>query len=232
MTPALRVDRGLALNQPDRRAWPPTPDGGATGWSASDGGIFAFGDAGFYGSTGGIALNKPIVGMASTPDGRGYWLVASDGGIFAFGDAGFYGSTGAMTLNKPIVGMAATPDGGGYWLVASDGGIFAFGDAGFYGSTGGTDPQQADRGDGGHPRRRRLLAGGLRRRHLRLRGRRLLRLHRGPAHQRAHRRHAGEPRPGGYWLVSRDGGIFAFGDAHYYGSAGDLHLQDPTVAIS
>ena len=103
---------------------------------ASDGGIFAFGSAGFHGSTGALTLNKPIVGMAATPDGKGYWLVATDGGIFSFGDAGFYGSTGALTLNKPIVGMAATPDGKGYWLVASDGGIFAFGDAGFHGSTG------------------------------------------------------------------------------------------------
>ena len=32
---------------------------------ASDGGIFAFGDAVFQGSTGNIALNKPIVGMAA-----------------------------------------------------------------------------------------------------------------------------------------------------------------------
>jgi hypothetical protein len=33
---------------------------------ASDGGVFAYGDAGFYGSTGGTVLNRPIVGMAST----------------------------------------------------------------------------------------------------------------------------------------------------------------------
>ena len=108
----------------------------ATGWSGTDGGIFSFGDARFFGSTGATRLNKPIVGMAATPSGGGYWLVASDGGIFSFGDARFFGSTGAMRLNKPIVGMAATPSGAGYWLVASDGGIFAFGDAGFYGSTG------------------------------------------------------------------------------------------------
>ena len=50
-------------------------------------GIFAFGDAGFYGSMGGNPLNQPVVGIASTPDGKGYWEVASDGGIFAFGDA-------------------------------------------------------------------------------------------------------------------------------------------------
>ncbi len=85
----------------------PTPDGRGYWLVASDGGIFAFGDAQFHGSTGAIHLNKPIVGMAPTPDGRGYWLVASDGGIFAFGDAGFSGSTGGETLNKPIVGMAS-----------------------------------------------------------------------------------------------------------------------------
>jgi hypothetical protein len=113
-----------------------TPDGKGYWLVASDGGVFSFGDAAFYGSTGGLVLNKPIVGMAATPDGKGYWLVASDGGVFSFGDAAFYGSTGAIALNKPVVGMAPTADGGGYWLVASDGGIFAFGDAAFYGSTG------------------------------------------------------------------------------------------------
>jgi ribosomal protein L24E len=103
---------------------------------ASDGGIFAFGGAGFYGSMGGRHLNQPIVGIASTPNGKGYWEVASDGGIFAFGDPAFYGSMGGRHLNRPIVGIASTPDGKGYWEVASDGGIFAFGDAGFYGSMG------------------------------------------------------------------------------------------------
>ena len=156
-----------------------TPDGGGYWLVASDGGIFAFGDAGFYGSAGGCAAQRSRSwAWPPTPDGGGYWLVASDGGIFAFGDAGFYGSPGGMPLNQPVVGMAATPDGGGYWLVASDGGIFAFGDAGFYGSTGGIAAQPAHRGHGAHSRRRRLLAGGLRRRDLRLRRRRLPRLDR------------------------------------------------------
>ena len=129
----LRLDRRDRPEQADRRHGADPRRQGY--WLvASDGGIFAFGDAAFYGSTGAIALNKPIVGMAPTPDGRGYWLVASDGGIFAFGDAAFYGSTGAIHLNQPIVGMTPTPDGQGYWLVASDGGVFTFGDAGFYGS--------------------------------------------------------------------------------------------------
>ncbi len=86
----------------------PPPSPRATGYDlvASDGGIFSFGAARFYGSTGSITLNQPIVGMAATPTGGGYWLVASDGGIFSFGAARFYGSTGSITLNKPIVGMA------------------------------------------------------------------------------------------------------------------------------
>jgi hypothetical protein len=82
-----------------------TPDGRGYWLVASDGGIFSFGDAGFFGSTGGMVLNRPIVGMAATPDGRGYWLVASDGGIFSFGSANFHGSTANSLLNAPIVGI-------------------------------------------------------------------------------------------------------------------------------
>jgi hypothetical protein len=74
---------------------------------ASDGGIFSYGDARFFGSTGSIHLNRPIVGLAASADGGGYWLVASDGGIFAFGDAHFSGSAGGVPLNRPIVGMTA-----------------------------------------------------------------------------------------------------------------------------
>jgi Cu/Zn superoxide dismutase len=102
----------------------------------SDGGVFAFGDAGFLGSVGDRRLNQPVVAMGATPGGDGYWLVAKDGGVFSFGAARFWGSTGAMKVNKPIVAMAATPSGEGYWLTASDGGVFAFGDAEFLGSLG------------------------------------------------------------------------------------------------
>ncbi len=127
-----------SVNHPVTSASPSTRATVGYRMVAVDGGIFAFGDAAFYGSTGAIKLNKPIVGMASTPSGRGYWLVASDGGIFSFGDAAFSGSTGAIKLNRPIVGMAASRTGRGYWLVASDGGMFSFGDAAFSGSTGAT----------------------------------------------------------------------------------------------
>ena len=42
---------------------------------ASDGGIFAFGDAKFHGSMGGAHLNQPVNGLVPTADNRGYWLV-------------------------------------------------------------------------------------------------------------------------------------------------------------
>ncbi|MGH2687953.1 MAG: TolB family protein, partial [Actinomycetota bacterium] len=49
----------------------PPPPGASGYWMvATDGGIFAFGNATFHGSTGNIRLNKPIVGMATTPSGN------------------------------------------------------------------------------------------------------------------------------------------------------------------
>ena len=107
--------------------------------AASDGGVFAYGNAPFlgsmvFGALGAIKLNSPVVGIAPTPSGLGYWMVAADGGIFAFGDARFFGSMGGKPLNQPISAMAATPSGQGYWLVAKDGGVFSFGDARFFGS--------------------------------------------------------------------------------------------------
>lgn len=112
----------------------------------SDGGIFTFGAAPFYGSTGALTLQRPVVGMSVTADRAGYWLVAADGGVFSFGDADFFGSIpglgyapagsgrGVKELNAPIVGMVPSADGGGYFMVGSDGGVFAFGDAKFEGS--------------------------------------------------------------------------------------------------
>lgn len=103
-----------------------------------DGGVIAYGEAGFYGSPLTAKLAAPITALAATPDGRGYWLAGADGGVFHFGDAGYFGSDGDVRLHAPIVAMAATPDGRGYWLVGADGGVFSFGDARFYGSPGAT----------------------------------------------------------------------------------------------
>ena len=204
---------------------------------ASDGGIFTYGNANFYGSTGALHLNAPIVGMAATPNGKGYWLVASDGGVFSYGNAGFYGSAGNIHLNKPIVGMAATADGGGYFLVASDGGVFTYGDAGFAGSTGGMRLNAPIVGmatdHGGYY----LVAsdGGI------------FTFTGAGFYGSAGALHLNQPivgmavAPGnvphsqaldGYWLVAADGGIFTYGDAAFYGSAGAIHLHEPVVGMA
>jgi hypothetical protein len=199
---------------------------------ASDGGIFDFGDAGFFGSTGNIVLNKPVVGMASTPSTNGYWLVASDGGIFTYGDANFFGSMGGHPLNQPIVGMASTPDGGGYWEVASDGGIFSFGNARFFGSTGGMHLNRPVVGLATTPDGNGywLVAsdGGI--------------FAYGNAQFYGSTGAIGLNKPivgmapgpngAGYWLVASDGGIFAYGSAQFYGSAGAIRLNKPVVGMA
>ncbi len=199
---------------------------------ARDGGIFAFGGAGFFGSTGALRLNQPVVGMVTTPSNAGYWTVAADGGVFAFGDARFRGSTGSLRLAQPVVGMATTPSGNGYWLVARDGGVFAFGDARFLGSTGSLRLSQPVVGmastpsgngywlvaaDGG------VFAFG----DARFRGSTgALSLNQPVVGM------ASTPSGFGYWLVARDGGIFAFGDAAFYGSTGALQLNQPVVGMA
>jgi hypothetical protein len=126
-----------------------TPPVGHGYWLVgSDGGIFTFGSAQFYGSTGNLKLQRPIVGITPTADYGGYWLVASDGGVFSFGDTQFYGSIPGLglnpagsglshSLNAPIIGIVPSADGQGYFMVASDGGVFTFGDAQFEGSCPG-----------------------------------------------------------------------------------------------
>jgi hypothetical protein len=190
---------------------------------ASDGGIFNYGGARFFGSTGAIKLNMPIVGMAATPSGNGYWLVASDGGIFSFGDAGFFGSTGAIKLNKPIVGMASTPSGKGYWLVASDGGVFAFGDAGFVGSTGSIKLNKPITGMSpsatGHGYRMVATDGGI----FSFGDAPFFGSTGGTALAKPISGMAPTPSGKGYWIVGSDGKIFPFGDAAALGSASALH---------
>jgi len=200
--------------------------------TASGGGVFSFGSAGFYGSMAGRALNAPMVGMAATPDGDGYWLVASDGGVFSFGDARFFGSLGDKPRAAPTVGMAATPDGDGYWLVASNGQVFNFGDATFFGSMGGKPlaaPMvgivSAPHGwgywliasDGG------VFSFGDAAFHGSIVG----------GHPAAPIvGMAPTPHGGGYWLAASNGGVFSFGDAAFYGSMGGRALKAPIVGMA
>ncbi len=202
---------------------------------ASDGGVFDYGSgAPFLGSTGGMHLNKPVVGMAVMPGGDGYDLVASDGGIFNYGSAQFYGSTGSLHLNAPVVGMAMTADGAGYWLVASDGGIFSYGDAQFYGSTGSLKLNKPIVGMAATPDGKGYWlvasdggifnygdatflgsAGSL------------------PLNQPVVGMAA--PVAGGYYLVATDGGIFTYPTTNgppFFGSTGSMKLNKPIVGMT
>jgi hypothetical protein len=204
-----------------------TPLDGGYWMVGADGGVFSYGDAHFYGSTGNLHLNQPIVGMAATPEGNGYWLVAADGGVFSYG-AQFYGSTGNLHLNQPIVGMTTTPDGKGYWLVASDGGVFSYGDARYFGSTGNLTLNKpvvaiASTPDGNGYW---LVAadGGI--------------FNFGDArfHGSAGAIPLASPVVGmaptsdgkGYWLTAGDGGVFSFGDAEFGGSLSGTGVDDIT----
>jgi len=208
------------------------PSGGPNGYllSASDGGVFDYGNIPFCGSTGSIRLNKPVVASALTSNGGGYWEVATDGGIFSFGNAGFFGSMGGKPLNQPIVGMAATADGKGYWLVASDGGIFNYGDAGFYGSTGAIHLNRPIVGMAATPDGKGywLVAsdGGI----FNYGDAGFLGSMGGKPLNSPIVGMATDSATGGYWEVAADGGIFSFG-APFYGSTGNLHLNAPIVGM-
>jgi hypothetical protein len=168
----------------------------------ADGGIFTYGAARFYGSTGNLHLQRPVVAITPTATRSGYWLVASDGGIFAFGTSTFHGSIPGVglapagtpgttrRLNAPIVGMVPSVDGGGYFMVASDGGVFAFGDARFSGSCPGI--------------------GGC---------------------SGAAVSVVPDATGDGYWVVTATGNVYAFGKAPDYGSSGYRPLTPVTSAV-
>jgi hypothetical protein len=116
------------------------PHGGGYWVAAADGGVFAFGDAGFFGSFGGYRvpsgahLGGNIAGIAATRTGKGYWLLGADGGVFGFGDAQFYGSAVQVPHATPFAGIATSAGGHGYYLVEFNGGVHTFGTAKYAGS--------------------------------------------------------------------------------------------------
>ena len=138
--------------------------------------------------------------------------------------ANYFGATGSPQT------FPLGPAPRGYWLVGSDGGIFSFGAAAFHGSMGGIAAAASGGGHHADAHPERVLARRLRRRHLQLR--RLLASTApspGSGCTRPDRacRTASMPRSSawcptvtghGYFMVASDGGVFAFGDAHFEGS--------------
>jgi hypothetical protein len=222
----------------------PTSDRGGYWLVASDGGIFAFGDAGFHGSIPGLGiapagtpgaahqLGAPIVGMVPSADGGGYFMVAGDGGVFAFGDARFAGSCpGIGGCSGTAVAVMPDASGHGYWLVTSTGNVYAFGDAPRYGAPGsdGVPVTAAVRTPDGRGYWILFADGTV-----------------APF---------GDARPfggttggvgpsdpatavfttadgAGYWVASALGGVFTFGDAPNDGSMAGTHLNSPVIAAT
>jgi hypothetical protein len=188
--------------------------------------------------------------IAFTYVASGYWMASADGSVYSFGGARFFGSLPSIGVvpNAPIVAMADTPDHGGYWLFAADGGVFAFGDAQFYGSVPGVlgpehrtlnepivageampngegyrlfaaDGGVFDFGDAGFvgslPCSAPGSPGGL-----------CITLHE-PIESAV-----SDPLGEGYWLVGADGGVFALGDAPFYGSLGAQSIASTIVAMA
>jgi hypothetical protein len=159
----------------------------------SDGGAFAYGNVGYYGSEAGQQLTKPIVGASVTNNGGGYIEIGGDGGVFVFGNAPNDGSiyqfgngSSQSWFGGNIVGGALTSDNGGYWLVSNNGVVCGFGDAAVYNTSNqllGTNWCWFVGSISG-------IVG-----------------------------FSAEPANGGYWFVTNTGGVYAFGGASYYGGS-------------
>jgi len=208
-----------------------TPTGRGYWLVGADGGVFAFGDAPYLGSLPGNGTTaSAIVGIATTPSGEGYWLVGANGAVYPFGISRNEGSLPDLGLVvHDIVGMAATPTDMGYWLVGADGGVYAFGDAPFLGSLPGL---------GQHVSNVVGIMGGS--------GASGYALTTSAATVTSFGTMGTYPPAGpltlnapvaditppnevtGYWLISQDGGVFAYGTAPYEGSLPELgiHVTD------
>ncbi len=189
-------------------------------------------------------IQGKVVAISATSSG-GLIVASNSGGVAADGSAQSYGSTysdgmtglsGTKPLAAPIVGMASIPGGSGYYLVGADGGVFNFGSAPYHGSTytygitglSGSHPLNAPivgmastphgngywlvAADGGvfNFGSAKFYGSTYTYGITGLSGKRPLNA---PIV-------AMVPTPDGkgYWLVAKDGGVFDFGDAKFYGS--------------
>ncbi|HEU5287631.1 MAG TPA: Ig-like domain-containing protein, partial [Candidatus Limnocylindria bacterium] len=215
-----------------------------------DGAVYAYGEARDLGQD--SAREQDAVAIASTPTGNGYFVVTERGEVHGFGDAVARGSRSARERGeeRKIVDIATTPSGGGYWLVDANGQVSAFGDAIGFGSLPRTGHDEEDdrsgddrsdivaigataRGDGYWlaSASGQVFAFGAAPRFA-------------PLADPARGRHDEEDNERkakkivdltttwtgrGYWLVDRDGLVFAFGDAALYGELARRDLRSGQV---
>jgi hypothetical protein len=109
-----------------------TPSGKGYWLVARDGGVFAFGDAKYKGSLGGMFTGSRFVAIQVTRRG-GYSIVDDNGAVFGFGDAKDYFTKGAGFLSAPVVDFQLARKGQGGWLLGADGAVYAFGGAPYLG---------------------------------------------------------------------------------------------------
>jgi len=119
-----------------------TPDGRGYWLVAGDGGVFNYGDAGFFGS---VQPDKPrpgqsmscpraakseadgwIVGIATDVNGVRYWLADSSGGVYVFEkDQRCSYTLPTQGAPDPVVAIVRWADGLGYWLVGANGAVLS-----------------------------------------------------------------------------------------------------------
>ena len=204
----------------------PAPDRSGYWMLDTAGGVYAFGDASFYGAPGPV----PATNIAASPSGNGYWVVDALGAVSGYGDAAVMGGRPPLRANERTTAISATPDGRGYWLFTNTGRVFPFGSAPFLGDMSGIPLNGQVLGSVSTPSGRgyymvasdggifafgdAAFHGSMGDHHL---NGRVVGL-------------APDPDGSGYWLVATDGGIFAF-DAGFHGSMGSSHLNQPVVGM-
>ena len=162
-------------------------------------------------ATSSVAISSPASGpatpvtsaSASTPAGDGYWLAGASGGLFSFGNARDYGAPSALRVHLPQPVVAIIPaEGYGGYWLVAR-------DGGVFDF-------------GGAPYEGSLPGLGI-----------------GPVGSKS-KQHLTAPivaaAPSadgkGYYLVSANGGVFTFGDAHYEGSCASAGgCTHPVTAI-
>jgi hypothetical protein len=174
---------------------------GAGYWQvATDGAVFSWGDAHYYGGvnnagprgTTALSAGDAVTAMARTASGNGYWILTKTGAVFTFGDAAYRGGVNnvnggnALSAGDAAVSIATTSTGNGYWILTKTGAVFTFGDAAYRGGINNDNGVNALTipGDSGVSL-------------------------------------AASPTGNGYWAASALGGTFTFGP-QFYGTVGHI----------